>query len=217
MSPFSLLVMLPERPAVLNTFNFLKNILFRVLERSFRQNSKSDRVLAEYRARGRGPGAMNTKALLEALDDALPGSGDKARRQISRLRPKLVLNRARQLDDFVFASQLERWVSDDLGIKVEVLGLLPEDTVLRKAADKGIPAMDLNPRAPFCRALTQLGLKLIEWSGRPQEWESHTAFGDSFTRAATDYAPMFPPPGARLPTRDELIKRLRYLESQLKD
>ncbi len=216
-SPLSLLVMLPERPAVLNAFNFLKNVLFRVLERSFKQNSKSEKVLAQYRARGRGPGAMNTRSLVDALDDALPGSGKKAWQEVSRLRPKLLLNRARRVDDFVYASQLEGWVSEDLGIKVEVLGLLPEDDVLKEAGAKSVPALELNPRAPFCRALTQVGLKLAQWAGRPMEWAAHSSFGDSFTRSATEYAPMFPPPGSKVPTRAELVKRLRYLETQLKD
>ena len=216
-SPLSLLVMLPERSAVLNAFNFLKNALFRVLERSFKQNSKSERVLAEYRSRGRGPGAMDTRALVDSLEQALPGCGEKAWKRISELRPKLVLNRARRVDDFIYASQLERWASKDLGIKVEVLGLLPEDEVLRQAAAREIPAMDLDPRAPFCRALTQIGLKLAQWAGRPREWAARSSFEDSFTRAATEYAPMFPPPGSKLLTRHELLKRLRYLEAKLRD
>jgi flagellar biosynthesis protein FlhG len=216
-SPLSMLVMLPERPAVLNAFNFLKNALFRVLERSFKQNNNSERVLSEYRCRGRGPGAMKTAELIKELDKTMPGSGEKAWARVKQLRPKLVLNRARKVDDFVYARQLERWVADDLGIQVEVLGFLPEDDILRKSAAQGAPALDVDPRAPFCRALAMLGLRLIEWAGKGQEWAAYAAFGDSFTRAATEFAPLFPPPGTSLPTREELIRRLKELESQLKD
>jgi flagellar biosynthesis protein FlhG len=214
-SPVGLLVMLPERPAVLSTFNFLKNLVFRALLRLFRRNSKTEAVLAAFQARSRGPGAMRMADLIAELEAAQPGAGDKARRAVARWKPKLVLNRVRLLDDFVYASQLERWAQEDLGMAVEVIGFVPEDDLVREAAAQQRPALDLDPRAPFSRAVALVALHLEQWKGRAEQWARHSQFQGSFERAATTFAPLFPPPGTALPTRDELLRRLRELEARL--
>ncbi len=216
-SPLSLLVMLPERPAVLSAFNFLKNAVFRALNRIFRGNSKTGAVLAAYQARSRGPGAMKMSELIAALEEVQPGEGGRARRAVERWRPKLVLNRVRLVDEFVYAHQLERWAREDLGLPVEVAGFLPEDDVVREAAARNQPALDLDPRAPFCRGVALVALELAKWAGRAKEWARHRDFEGSFERAATEYAHLFPPPGTALPTKEELLKRLRELESKLKE
>jgi flagellar biosynthesis protein FlhG len=193
-SPVALVVMLPERPAVLNAFNFLKNGLFRALERIFRDNAATKRALAAFQSRSRGPGAMKVADLIAAMDQALPGAGERAARAVERWRPKLVLNRVRRVDDFAYARQLERWAREDLGLLVEVLGFVPEDEVVAEAAAAGRVALDLNPRAPFCRATALMAWKISQWSGKASAWAAHKGFEGSFERAATEFAPLFPPP-----------------------
>jgi flagellar biosynthesis protein FlhG len=180
-SPVALVVMLPERPAVLNAFNFLKNGLFRALERIFRDNAATKRALAVFQSRSRGPGAMKVAELIAAMEEALPGAGERAARAVERWRPKLVLNRVRRVDDFAYARQLERWA--------------------REAAAAGRVALDLNPRAPFCRAVALLAWKISQWSGKGPAWAAHRVFEGSFERAATEFAPLFPPPAASPPAR----------------
>lgn len=213
-SPLSLVVMLPERPAVLSAFNFLKNVLFRSLDRLLRDNAKTSAVLAEFQSRGSGPGNMKVGDLLTAIDQAVDGQGERARAELARQRPKLIVNRVHKLDDFVHASNLQRRVWEDLGLKLEVLGFLPEDEVVRQAAGEGRVALDLDPRAPFCQAVTLLAMKLAPWAGRRDEWQAHGAYGESFERAATEFSPLFPPPGEGIPTRAELLARLHELESE---
>ena len=212
-SPFSLVVMLPERPAVLSAYNFLKNVLFRALDRIFRDNARTKKVLAEYQARGKGPGSMNIAELSAALEEALPGAGLRARRAVERWRPKLVLNRVRTIDDFIYARDLQARVASDLGLLVEVMAFLPEDELVRTAAQDGHLALDLDPRAPFCQAVARLALRLTPWVGRANQWLEHRAFEDSFERAATEFGLLFPPPGQAIPTRAELLARLRELEA----
>jgi flagellar biosynthesis protein FlhG len=216
-SPLSVLVMLPERPAVLNAFNFLKNAVFRALSRLFRGNAKTEAVLDAYKARSRGPGAMQMAEVIAALEEAAPGEGARAGKAVERWRPKLVLNRVRLVDDFIYANQLARWARDDLGLLVEVAAFLPEDDVVREAASQSMPALDLDPRAAFCRAVAMLGLEIGRWSGKRKEWALHRDFADSFERRATEYAGLFPPPGTTLPTKEELLKRLKELEAKLKE
>lgn len=187
-SPVSLVVMLPEKPALDNAFNFLKNAVFRTLERALAGNAAGERALAGFQARGRGDGAMTLGELLAGLESEPADLARQARRSLARLRPKLVLNRVRKVDDFLFARQLRDWVVADLGLGLEVLGFLPEDEVNPEAAAQGLPALDLDPRAPFCQAIARLGLAIAPWSGRAAQWALHDRFEGDFERAATEFA-----------------------------
>ncbi|MFH1058353.1 MAG: P-loop NTPase [Pseudomonadota bacterium] len=190
-SPLGLVVMLPERPALLSAFNFLKNVSFRALERTFTGNSACGRALAGFQARSRGPGAMAMAELSAELEAARPGEGLRARRTLERVRPKLVVNRARSVDDFACARQLADWAAAELGLMVEVLGFLPEDIIHAAAAEAGAPALDADPRAPFCQAMARLGLIIGQWSGRGAQWALQRDFTGGFERAATEFAGVF--------------------------
>ncbi len=213
-SPLSLVVMLPERPAVLSAFNFLKNALFRALEREFRGNSATEAALAAFQARSRGPGAMRLTDLLLALERAQSGAGERAQRVVERWRPKLVLNRVRRVDDFAYASQLMAWARQDLGLSMEVLGLLPEDDCVGESGARNLPALDHDPRASFCQAVARLAQAIGAWAGRGAQWAVHRDFQGSFERAATEFAGLFPPPGVAMPTREELLRKIKRLEDK---
>lgn len=190
-SPMGLVVMLPERPALLSALNFLKNAAFRALERTFSGNSACERVLADFQARGRGPEAMGMAALVAALERNHAGDGLRARRALERVRPKLVLNRVRHVDQFAYARQLADQAAADLGLAMEVLGFLPEDPVNAEAAEAGVPALDVDPRAPFCQAVARLGLAISPWAGRGAQWALQRDFTGGFERAATEFAGVF--------------------------
>lgn len=190
-SPFSLLVMTPERAAELNAFNFLKNLVYRLLAPLARNNAPFARGLEEFQKRGQGPGSGAITKLLDSLNQEYQ---DQVKKMLDRLRPKLVLNRIRRIDEFIQARQVQGWAAEDLGLTLEVMAFLPEDPVVIEAARQGIPALDVNPRAPFCRAIALLGLKLIPWAGRGEQWLAYVDSQDSFTRAATEFAVFFPAP-----------------------
>lgn len=190
-SPLGLVVLPPERTALDNARNFLKNAAFRALERALGGNSACERVLAGCQARGRGPEAMRMAELAAELEAVHPGGGLRARRALERVRPKLVLNRARRLDDFAHARQLADWAADELGLMAEVLGFLPEDPVNAAAAEAGAPALEIDPRAPFCQAMARLGLAIGQWAGRGAQWALQRDFTGGFERAATEFAGVF--------------------------
>ena len=190
-SPFSLLIMTPERAAELNVFNFFKNLVYRLLAPLARNNNTFAGQLALFQKRRLGPGSGAINILRENLAEDFKA---KVNDLLKSIKPKLLLNRLRKIDEFIQAQQVQAWVRDDLGLEVEIIGFLPEDEIVMEAARSGVPALDIDPRAPFCRALALLGYKLSPWAGKPEDWLQAGAAPESFTRAATEFAPFFPTP-----------------------
>jgi flagellar biosynthesis protein FlhG len=190
-TPFTLLVMTPERAAEFNAFNFYKNMVYRLLSPLSRDSRKLAEALALFRERRQGPGS---RAMLRLLDSLDRDAEKQVRARLEGIRPKLVLNRLRMIDEFIQARRIQSWAEEDLGLSVEIMAFLPEDEVVRESARSGTPALDLDPRAPFCRALALLGLKLAPHAGKGEEWLRAAEAKDSFTRAATEFAAFFPAP-----------------------
>jgi flagellar biosynthesis protein FlhG len=187
-SPFSLLVMNPERAAELNAFNFLKNLVYRLLAPLARDNAGVARALEAFQQRQQGPGSKAMAGLLARLDTKFY---QQVQGRLKNLHTKLVLNRLRNIDEFVQARQVQAWAGEDLGLNLEIMGFLPEDQAVIEAAHQGLPVMDLDPGAPFCRALALLGLKLGIWAGKSRQWQEYVNTKDSFTRTATEFARFF--------------------------
>jgi flagellar biosynthesis protein FlhG len=181
--------MTPERAAELNAFNFYKNMVYRLLTPLSRENRKLAAALALFQERRQGPGSRAMLRLLASLDRE---AEKQVRARLKEIRPKLVLNRLRVVDEFIQARQVQAWAEEDLGLSVEIMAFLPEDEVVRKSARNGTPALDLDPGAPFCRALALLGLKLAPHAGKGDEWLRAAEAKDSFTRTATEFAAFFP-------------------------
>jgi flagellar biosynthesis protein FlhG len=188
-TPFTLLVMNPERTAELNAFNFYKNMVYRLLTPLSRADHRLALALTSFQQRSQGPGSRAMSGLLAVLDG--PGAS-RVRACLAGIKPKLVLNRLQSIDDFAQARQVQVWAGHDLGLEVEIMAFLPEDKIVGEAARSGVPALELDPRAPFCRALTLLGLKLAPHAGKAKEWLHMSDSKDSFTRAATEFASFFP-------------------------
>jgi flagellar biosynthesis protein FlhG len=188
-TPFTLLVMNPERAAELNAFNFYKNMVYRLLTPPSRTSRQLARALAYFQQRRQGPGSQAMAELLSGLDEEAAG---QVRACLAGIKPKLVLNRLRTIDEFIQARQVQAWAEQDLGLEVEIMAFLPEDQAVREAAHSGIPVLEIDPRAPFCRALTLLGLKLAPYAGKPEAWLRLPDNKDSFTRTATEFAAFFP-------------------------
>lgn len=192
-SPFSLLVMTPERAAELNAFNFLKNLVYRLLAPLARNNTGFARALAAFQDRGQGPGSG---ALHKLVDSLAAEQQARVKEILEQPRPKLVINRIHKIDEFIQARQVQSWAFNDLGLALEVMAFLPEDANVAQAARQGVPALDLDPRSPFCRAMAMLALKIALWAGKRELWQQQQAsIQDSFTRSATEFAAFFPTPG----------------------
>ena len=75
--------------------------------------------------------------------------------------PRLVLNQARSDDDAMIAQDMASACRRFLGIRLEVLGILPEDEAVRRAVRQRQSLLQTAPDAPITRALQQLAERVL--------------------------------------------------------
>jgi flagellar biosynthesis protein FlhG len=160
-----MLVVLPEPTSIENAYRFLKAAFLRrmaVIEKAYGIKDLVDEARSQRGARNLGTPAE----LLRAIADRNPDVGRVVYEQMNRFVPRLVLNQARRggqegVDDATVAYDMASACRRFLGIKLEVLGVLPDDDAVRKAVRMRQPLRQLVPNAPISRALETLAERVL--------------------------------------------------------
>ena len=151
---------MPEPTSVENAYRFLKSAFFRrlaVVEKAYGIKDLVDDARASRGARG-----IHTPAeLLKVVAERNPDVGRVLHEQMGRFMPRLVLNQARSDDDAMIAQDMASACRRFLGIRLEVLGILPEDEAVRRAVRQRQSLLQTAPDAPITRALQQLAERVL--------------------------------------------------------
>lgn len=158
-----ILVVLPEPTSVENAYRFLKATFLRrmaVIEKAYGIKDLVDE------ARGRRGGLHTPADLLAAIATRNPDVGRVVYEQMSRFVPRLVLNQARRgtsegIDDVTVAFDMASACRRFLGLRLDVLGVLPDDDAVRKAIRLRQPLRMVAPLSPIGRALDALAEKVM--------------------------------------------------------
>lgn len=143
-----LLVTIPETTAILNTYSFLKNVLFRLLYLSFSPKSQ-ERIIMEEFAKKRIEGTrLNLFDMVKELGNVSSASLVKAKTLSHRFFPRVILNKVESKNDILMADKFIEIVKKNIGLPVEVIGCIESEMDLRESINVRIPHI---VRDPYCR------------------------------------------------------------------
>ena len=137
-----LVVTLPEPPAILDAYRFVKLAAIRAVSRALsgRDGSRAEVQAGLYR---------EAQELIDQLDPESPRSLP-ARSALEALRPQLVVNRSDGRD--LPIQRLRQTVQRFLGRDFPVLGRVPEDVAVVHSVAAYLPVVDAEPRCPAAYA-----------------------------------------------------------------
>lgn len=134
-----LLVAVPEPPAILDAYRFVKLAGIRAVSRTLPARSVEKRDVQRQ-------SFEDARALLEGLDSAPPEIRSRARIALASVRPCLVVNRSS--DKNAPIARLRQTVNQYLGGELPVLGYIPEDPCVPDSVRQFRPVIEAFPRSP---------------------------------------------------------------------
>lgn len=162
MAPNGIVVTTPEIPAILNAYAFLKTAAYRLLFRSFSKGSEEREKIADFvvnRIEGQGD------TFLEFAESLASGGGTKALKaleEITRLRPRVVVNMGAGQEDANLAQRLREISSRNLGIGMEYISYIMRDqNVSASLADRSPLAVTV-PDAAFVRGVKMAAERILK-------------------------------------------------------
>lgn len=162
MAPNGIVVTTPEIPAILNAYAFLKTAAYRLLFRSFSKGSEEREKIADFvvnRIEGQGDTFL---AFAESLASGGGAKGQKALEEITRLRPRVVVNMGAGQEDANLAQRLRGISSRNLGIGMEYIAYIMRDpNVSASLADRS-PLAVTAPDATFVRGVRMAAERILK-------------------------------------------------------
>lgn len=178
-----ILVAVPQVTSILNVYSFLKNTVFRFLQRAFTGKKK----VADY----------IKKVLKDPKPNALPSigkiiadiskidkeSGKTVREYVKMLKPHLVINMAESPDDLNIVESLRSLVQKNLEIDLGCLGLIYHDKIVHQSLSALKPLVLQSPESLPSKQFQRIADKISQSRNFPNLPLDLSMYKDSFELA----------------------------------
>lgn len=158
-----IVVTMSEPTAVLNAYEFLKNVFFRMITHRF---SKNDPVLELIRLhKTQADKAPTVDSLIQLLEAEHPESAGILRALCASFSPRLIINMSHD-DSMSLGQNLQEICRQFLGIRLDFLGLVPWDDSVSESFIRMSPLLKSFPESSPAVALRAIARKCrgMEWT-----------------------------------------------------
>ena len=156
-----LLVLTPQMTSLENAYGFLKGMLFRKLERSFKEEHPLYPFLAPALKPAPGEPAEHLVDCFERARDAGAEGMAEWEAVMDSFRPGLVVNQAATSGDTLAAGVMANVACKYLGVQPDCLGAMPIDPGLRRQIDSLKPLSALGENVPAVAAACDIAKALL--------------------------------------------------------
>jgi flagellar biosynthesis protein FlhG len=175
-----ILVSTPHMTSITNTYNFLKSLTYRFLQRVFTDNrsfmGKLNRIIKETNPQSE----ITIPQFLREISKKDSALARKADYFLQALQPKIVLNMADEKEDILTAQSLSELCEDKLQINLESLGLMYYDKGISKAVKDRIPYLQDHDDTVTALGLNRISQKILQSEHYPEMPLDFDYYSNSF-------------------------------------
>jgi len=175
-----LIVTTPQVISIMNAYSFLKNYVFRFLQRAF----AADKSITSYFRKvlkERQPGDRKTVTdMISDIRGINPALGNKAEAFLEVLQPKLILNKIEGIEDASLAEGLRDLCAQNLSINLEGLGTVMNDEIVNRSVNLQRPFILDNEENIATSEIHRIAQKIIQSGKFPKMPLELDYYADSF-------------------------------------
>ncbi len=157
-----IIVATPELTSILNAYSFLKSTVFRFLYRLFPAKSPERTILQNSVLKRMEGKEYSFSQIIDVIGSQFPESAAKAREELAKLRPRIIMNMGKSNTDLELGNRLYNLAKNKLSIEVEYIGFVPYDENISLSIARRTPVTLMNPQCPFCSVLPAIGRRITE-------------------------------------------------------
>ena len=170
LSPRGLLVTVPEYPAIMNMMTFLKNLLLRLLGRSFAKDMRIRALLVSVGKRPIGQTQTTIAELRDEIASIDPAAGDRVAALCREYRPRVLFNLGEHPDEITIAEQIDRGLEDILSLQVDYFGFVFRDPAVRQSVRTRTAPFLHYSDSPTARNVRQIAERIANfWDKSPND------------------------------------------------
>jgi len=183
MSNSGFLVVRGQKASMLNTYGFLKNLVFRFLQRAFASQKDISRYLKKVLKEKRPNATPAIKDIIKKIRKINRSAGDRAKRYLSALHPLLLINMAESPEDLQMVEPLRELIRENLEIEVGCMGLIYNDKSVDASLAGSRPLMISHPGSMAAKEIARISQKILQSDNFPEMPLDIDSYTDSFELA----------------------------------
>jgi len=167
-----ILVTTPEPTSIVNSYGFLKNVLYRRLSMVYRKYSRMMETLKRGMNPGCDDGISAIPELIEELEKVHPEFVPEIKGMLSDFRPNIIVNMVSSEEENLLGEKLRAIARKHLCMDANCLGEVTIDETVRKAAKRMTPVMIFDPGCAAAKCIRKIAKRLLESGADLVEYES---------------------------------------------
>lgn len=186
-----LLVTTPQSTSILNVFALLKNIVIKHLLESFVDDKAAMKYLRGL-TKEKSPGEFPpVAAVYEGLQQTSRNAGNRARKAIGLIKPKIVVNMANEPEDLAIAVKLRDLAKQSLDLDLECMGLLYYERSVQDSLSELVPHILGREDSTVSLGIRRMAQKIVQSAKFPIMPLDLTYYSDTYEltkiEAESDY------------------------------
>ena len=178
-----LIVTTPQSTAIMNAYSFLKNYVFRFLQRAFFQDKTITAYLKNILKEQQPGGSSSVPGIIGGIYEISSEAGEKAEAFLEVLQPKLILNKLNEMEDVLIAQGLRDLCAKNLSLDLECLGTIMNNTTVDQSIDEQRPFILDNPDEIVTQEIHRISQKIIQSGQFPRMPLELDYYSDTFELA----------------------------------
>lgn len=156
-----IIVVTPEITSILNAYSFLKSVVYRFCYRQFPPKSAGRQILQNsilQRLEGKD---FSFQQIMQVIETTLPGEGYDCLHKMQQLKPRIIMNMGRNMQNSEMGRRLQQLAQNKLSIDLDFTGYLPYDECIQYSIAQRQPAVVLYPQSLFVQTLLTTAQRII--------------------------------------------------------
>ncbi len=156
MTHAGIVVTTPEPTSIVNAYEFLKNVIYRILFRIFRTEQRLLKIVQSSAQPSQDPSHASVDTLIQTIDSISPAAARTVSEICQSLHLHLIFNQARRPQDVMMADKLYTIARRFLGLKLHFGGMIFHQEEVSASVFKMAPISCLNPDSLTAKTLARL-------------------------------------------------------------
>lgn len=173
LSPQGIIVTAPTVTATLNAYLFLKNVVFRLMDITFKKGTKAQKYLSNIKDDANALQKMYIPKLVQAIQEQDQENAELFIKRLQQLKPRMILNMLDDPKDADKAGRIRRSCLQYLGLDIEHLGVVYRDTFQDKALASRLPVIIYKPHCVLSQAITRIAQKIVQQGAAQVQWDDN--------------------------------------------
>jgi flagellar biosynthesis protein FlhG len=165
----AILTVLPEPTSIENAYRFIKAAYFRYIK-TVAKELDIRRLVEESMDARNAMGIRTVHDLLEKVREQNPETGRRLAEDLFAMRPRLIVNQVRTLDDVTLGFSMRSSVEKYFGIRVDYAGYVEYDDLVWRAARERKAVVSAYPYASPARCIDRIVQNLVKDKQLELDW-----------------------------------------------